>query len=48
MTRPDMELKLSHILHVERPQHQDVLVFESEAIGNVIVLGGVVQSDEVL
>ena len=48
MARPGMELKLSHILHVERPQHQDVLVFESEAIGNMIVLDGVVQSDDVL
>ncbi|KAM5542200.1 hypothetical protein V8D89_004073 [Ganoderma adspersum] len=39
-------LKVKKVLHVERSLYQDVLVFESETYGNVLVLDGVVQCTE--
>lgn len=41
-----MTLKVNKILHVEKSQYQDVLVFESETYGNVLVLDGVIQCTE--
>ena len=41
-----MTLKVNRILHVEKSQYQDVLVFESETYGNVLILDGVIQSTE--
>lgn len=41
-----MTLKVTRILHVERSKYQDVLVFESESFGNVLVLDGVIQCTE--
>jgi spermidine synthase len=41
-----MTLKVTKILHVERSQYQDVLVFESATYGNVLVLDGVIQCTE--
>jgi len=41
-----MALKVNNILHVEKSLYQDVLVFESETYGNVLVLDGVVQCTE--
>ncbi|KAF4622445.1 hypothetical protein D9613_009595 [Agrocybe pediades] len=41
-----MTLKVNKILHVERSLYQDVLVFESETYGNVLVLDGVIQCTE--
>ncbi|KAF8260637.1 saccharopine dehydrogenase [Lactarius quietus] len=41
-----MTLKVNKILHIERSQYQDVLVFESETYGNVLVLDGVIQCTE--
>lgn len=41
-----MALKVNKILHVERSLYQDVLVFESETYGNVLVLDGVIQCTE--
>ncbi|KAF8324714.1 saccharopine dehydrogenase [Cantharellus anzutake] len=41
-----MSLKVRKILHVERSKFQDVLVFESETYGNVLVLDGVIQCTE--
>ncbi|CDO74812.1 hypothetical protein BN946_scf185001.g60 [Trametes cinnabarina] len=41
-----MALKVNRILHVERSKYQDVLVFESDTYGNVLVLDGVVQCTE--
>lgn len=41
-----MTLKVNRILHVEKSQYQDVLVFESETFGNVLVLDGVIQVTE--
>ena len=41
-----MTLKVNKILHVEKSLYQDVLVFESETYGNVLVLDGVVQCTE--
>lgn len=41
-----MTLKVNKILHVEKSFYQDVLVFESETYGNVLVLDGVVQCTE--
>jgi spermidine synthase len=41
-----MTLKVNRILHVEESQYQDVLVFESETYGNVMVLDGVIQCTE--
>lgn len=38
-----LSLKVKKILHAEQSKFQDVLVFESEAHGNVLVLDGVVQ-----
>lgn len=41
-----MTLKVQKILHVEKSLYQDVLVFESETYGNVLVLDGVIQCTE--
>jgi len=41
-----MMLKVNKILHVEKSLYQDVLVFESETYGNVLVLDGVIQCTE--
>ena len=41
-----MTLKVNRILHVEKSLYQDVLVFESESYGNVLVLDGVIQCTE--
>ncbi|KAF5350145.1 hypothetical protein D9756_009259 [Leucocoprinus leucothites] len=41
-----MTLKVNKILHVEKSLYQDVVVFESETFGNVLVLDGVIQCTE--
>ncbi|KAJ7632296.1 saccharopine dehydrogenase [Roridomyces roridus] len=41
-----MSLQVNKILHVEQSLYQDVLVFESAAYGNVLVLDGVIQCTE--
>ncbi|WRT68637.1 spermidine synthase [Kwoniella shivajii] len=41
-----MTLKVKQILHTEKSLFQDVLVFESETYGNVLVLDGVIQCTE--
>lgn len=41
-----MTIKVTRILHVEKSLYQDVLVFESETYGNVLVLDGVIQCTE--
>ncbi|KAF8903307.1 Spermine/spermidine synthase-domain-containing protein [Gymnopilus junonius] len=41
-----MMLKVNKILHVEQSLFQDILVFESEAYGNVLILDGVIQCTE--
>ncbi|KAF8575259.1 spermine synthase [Ramaria rubella] len=41
-----MTLKVLHVLHVEKSEFQDVLVFASETFGNVLVLDGVIQCTE--
>ena len=41
-----MTLKVNKILHIEKSLYQDVLVFESETYGNVLVLDGVIQCTE--
>ncbi|KAA1479185.1 saccharopine dehydrogenase [Dentipellis sp. KUC8613] len=41
-----MTLRVNKILHVEQSKYQDVLVFESETYGNVLVLDGVIQCTE--
>ncbi|TIC26651.1 saccharopine dehydrogenase [Wallemia mellicola] len=41
-----LSLKVNKILHVEKSKYQDVLVFESESYGNVLVLDGAVQCTE--
>lgn len=41
-----MTLQVRKILHVEKSRYQDVLVFESETFGNVLVLDGVIQCTE--
>jgi spermidine synthase len=41
-----MTLKVVKILHVEKSLYQDVLVFDSETYGNVLVLDGVIQCTE--
>lgn len=41
-----MTLKVNKILHVEKSAYQDVLVFESETYGNVLILDGVIQCTE--
>ncbi|KAF9466307.1 saccharopine dehydrogenase [Collybia nuda] len=41
-----MALKANKILHVEKSLYQDVLVFESETFGNVLVLDGAIQCTE--
>ncbi|KAF8990191.1 S-adenosyl-L-methionine-dependent methyltransferase [Cyathus striatus] len=38
-----MTLKVRKVLHIEKSLYQDVLVFESETFGNVLVLDGVIQ-----
>lgn len=40
------KLKVDKILHVEKSDFQDVLVFKSTSYGNVLVLDGVVQATE--
>jgi hypothetical protein len=39
-------LKVKEILHHERSKFQDVLVFDSESYGRVLVLDGVIQATE--
>ncbi|RXK42280.1 spermidine synthase [Tremella mesenterica] len=41
-----MTLKVKEILHVEKSLYQDVLVFNSETYGNVLVLDGAIQCTE--
>ena len=41
-----MSLKVIKILHIEKSPYQDVLVFQSETYGNVLVLDGVIQCTE--
>lgn len=41
-----MTLQVRKILHLEKSLYQDVLVFESETFGNVLVLDGVIQCTE--
>ena len=41
-----MTLKVQKILHVEKSKYQDVLVFESDTYGNVLVLDGIIQCTE--
>lgn len=41
-----MTLKVNKILHVEKSHYQDVLVFESETFGNVLILDGIIQCTE--
>ena len=41
-----MSLRVRRILHHEKSQYQDVLVFESETYGNVLVLDGAIQCTE--
>lgn len=41
-----MSLKVRRILHTEQSKFQDVLVFESETYGNVLVLDGAIQCTE--
>ncbi len=41
-----MTLKVTKILHVEKSPYQDVLVFQSETYGNVLVLDGAIQCTE--
>ncbi|KAF8579406.1 hypothetical protein K439DRAFT_1230478, partial [Ramaria rubella] len=39
-------LKVLHVLHVQKNEFQDVLVFASETSGNVLVFDGVIQCIE--
>ena len=39
-------LKVREVLYHERSQFQDVLVFDSESYGRVLVLDGVIQATE--
>ena len=41
-----MTLKVTKILHVEKSLYQDVLVFQSETYGHVLVLDGAIQCTE--
>ena len=41
-----MTLRVNKILHVEKSLYQDVLVFESETYGDVLVVDGVIQCTE--
>eukprot|EP00242_Pyramimonas_sp_CCMP2087_P013634 CAMPEP_0198197958 /NCGR_PEP_ID=MMETSP1445-20131203/1511_1 /TAXON_ID=36898 /ORGANISM="Pyramimonas sp., Strain CCMP2087" /LENGTH=325 /DNA_ID=CAMNT_0043867383 /DNA_START=86 /DNA_END=1060 /DNA_ORIENTATION=+ len=41
-----MSIKMGKTLHEQRSDFQDVLVFESETFGNVLVLDGVIQCTE--
>jgi hypothetical protein len=41
-----MTLKVTKILHVEKSLYQDILVFQSETYGNVLILDGVIQCTE--
>jgi hypothetical protein len=38
--------RVKQILHTEKSLFQDVLVFESETYGNVLILDGVIQATE--
>lgn len=38
--------RVKQILHTEQSLFQDVLVFESETYGNVLILDGVIQATE--
>ncbi|CCH41694.1 Spermidine synthase 2 [Wickerhamomyces ciferrii] len=41
-----LELKVKKILHTEKSEFQDILVFESTDYGNVLVLDGIIQVSE--
>ncbi|KAK9768587.1 putrescine aminopropyltransferase [Basidiobolus ranarum] len=41
-----MSLEVAEILHHEKSQYQDILVFQSTTYGNVLVLDGVIQATE--
>ncbi|EEB09285.1 spermidine synthase [Schizosaccharomyces japonicus yFS275] len=41
-----MTLKVKKVLHAKRSKFQDVLIFESETYGRVLVLDGVIQATE--
>ena len=41
-----MTLKVKKVLHHEKSKYQDVLIFESEKHGNVLVLDNVIQCTE--
>mmetsp|Transcript_6151 Transcript_6151/g.22621 ORF Transcript_6151/g.22621 Transcript_6151/m.22621 type:complete len:244 (-) Transcript_6151:2329-3060(-) len=41
-----MNLKVKEVLHSERTKFQDLIVFESDAFGRVLVLDGVIQLTE--
>ncbi|KZS95157.1 spermidine synthase [Sistotremastrum niveocremeum HHB9708] len=41
-----MSIKVAKVLHTEKSKFQDVLVFQSETYGNVLVLDGVIQCTE--
>jgi spermidine synthase len=41
-----MTLKVKRILYAGKSLYQDVLVFESETFGNVLILDGVIQCTE--
>lgn len=41
-----MSLRVDEILHVEKSQYQDVLVFKNKQQGNVLVLDGAIQCSE--
>jgi spermidine synthase len=41
-----MTLEVKEILHVEKSNYQDILVFQSTTYGNVLVLDGVIQATE--
>lgn len=43
---PAMAIEVKKILHHEKSQYQDVLVFQSTQYGNVLVLDNVVQATE--
>jgi spermidine synthase len=41
-----MTLKVKNVLHHEKSKYQDVLIFESETYGNVLVLDNAIQVTE--
>lgn len=41
-----MTIKVNKVLHHEKSQYQDVLIFESTNLGNVLVLDNVIQCTE--